>query len=248
MTYDFDLTNIILQQCLTTINKAYSCNQKTVLELQTLQQLANSDFEKFITLYYISKYEDNNEKKITYLKEAIKYASKSEVFALFSSLPYLYNELSSTLNKNGDYNEANTAQNIGLKYQTNTLDPGPFYHGTRAELQVGDMLKPGFPSNYQPEIIMNHIYFTTKIDGAGFAAALANGDSKERVYIVAPLGNYENDPNVTDMKFPGNITRAYRSSEPLKIVGEITDWNRLDESELNKWREKMKTSTKKILN
>ncbi len=119
------------------------------------------------------------------------------------------------------------------------LDNGPFYHGTRADLQVGDLLTAGFRSNYKPEIIMNHIYFTALANGAGLAAALAKGDGCERVYIVEPTGRFENDPNVTDKKFPGNPTRSYRSQAPLKIVGELTDWVRQTPEELQIWREKL---------
>ena len=107
------------------------------------------------------------------------------------------------------------------------LDAGPFYHGTRANLSIGDVLTAGFQSNYRPEVTMNHIYFTALPNGAGLAAELSKGDERERVYIVEPTGEFENDPNVTDKKFPGNPTRSYRSVHPLKIVGEVTDWARL---------------------
>lgn len=119
------------------------------------------------------------------------------------------------------------------------LDAGPFYHGTKADLQVGDLLTAGFRSNYKPEIIMNHIYFTALPNGAGLAAALAKGDGQERVYIVEPIGYFENDPNVTDKKFPGNPTRSYRSKEPLKIVGELTVWVRQTPEALQIWRERL---------
>ncbi len=129
--------------------------------------------------------------------------------------------------------------NIIVSSGIGVLDNGPFYHGTKADLQVGDLLTAGFRSNYRPEIIMNHIYFTALVDGAGLAAALAKGDGYERVYIVEPTGSFENDPNVTDKKFPGNPTRSYRSQAPLKIVGEVTEWVRLTPEELQKWREKL---------
>src|SRR5690349_11119948 len=119
------------------------------------------------------------------------------------------------------------------------LDPGPFYHGTKADLKTGDLLTPGFNSNYRPEIKMNHIYFTALPNGAGLAAALAPGDGEQRVYIVEPTGEFENDPNVTDKKFPGNPTRSYRSAAPLKIVSEITAWTRLTPEELHTWRERL---------
>ncbi|WP_029295664.1 NAD(+)--rifampin ADP-ribosyltransferase [Chryseobacterium hispalense] len=118
-------------------------------------------------------------------------------------------------------------------------DNGPFYHGTKADLKTGDLLTAGFESNYYPEIMMNHIYFTALQNGAGLAAALAKGEGKERIYIVEPTGEFENDPNVTDKKFPGNPTRSYRSTAPLKVVGEVTDWIRLTDDELKSWKERI---------
>jgi rifampin ADP-ribosylating transferase len=119
------------------------------------------------------------------------------------------------------------------------LDEGPFFHGTKAELRVGDHLTAGFRSNYRPEIVMNHIYFTALRDGAGLAAELAAGDGAPRVYVVEPTGEFENDPNVTDRKFPGNPTRSYRSREPLRIVGEVTDWTRQTPEALQMWRDRL---------
>lgn len=128
------------------------------------------------------------------------------------------------------------------------LDDGPFYHGTKAALQVDDLLTAGFQSNYRPEVKMNHIYFTALVNGAGLAAELAAGEKEPRVYLVEPLGEFENDPNVTDKKFPGNPTRSYRSTEPLRIIAEITDWPRLKAEELQKWRELLANNTGEIIN
>jgi Rifampin ADP-ribosyl transferase len=86
---------------------------------------------------------------------------------------------------------------------------------------------------------MNHIYFTALRDGAGLAAELAAGEGDPRVYVVEPTGPFEDDPNVTNKKFPGNPTRSYRSSEPLKIIGEVTDWTRLTPESLQAWRERI---------
>jgi rifampin ADP-ribosylating transferase len=119
------------------------------------------------------------------------------------------------------------------------LDEGPFFHGTRADLAVGDVLTVGFRSNYRPEVVMNHVYFTALPDGAGLAAELAAGEGPPRVYIVEPTGDFENDPNVTDKKFPGNPTRSYRSREPLRIVGELEDWTRLSAEALQGWRRRL---------
>ncbi|MGO4456546.1 NAD(+)--rifampin ADP-ribosyltransferase [Streptomyces sp. M-16] len=119
------------------------------------------------------------------------------------------------------------------------LDEGPFFHGTKAKLRVGDHLTAGFRSNYRPDIVMNHIYFTALRDGAGLAAELASGEGTPRVYVVEPTGKFENDPNVTDKKFPGNPTRSYRSRDPLLIVGEVTDWRRQTPEALQMWRDRL---------
>jgi rifampin ADP-ribosylating transferase len=123
------------------------------------------------------------------------------------------------------------------------LDDGPFFHGTIADLSVGEFLTAGRPSNYRPEIVMNHIYFTSRVEGAGLAAEiaaeLAAGAAQPRVYEVEPIGEFENDPNVTDKKFPGNPTRSYRSTAPLRVVGEITEWTRLTPEQLQTWRERL---------
>ena len=119
------------------------------------------------------------------------------------------------------------------------LDEGPFYHGTKADLRPGDLLTAGFRSNYRPEVVMNHVYFTALRDGAGLAAELAAGEGEPRVYLVEPTGPFEDDPNVTDKKFPGNPTRSYRSRDPLRIVAEVTDWTRLPPEELQSWRDRI---------
>ena len=119
------------------------------------------------------------------------------------------------------------------------LDDGPFFHGTKADLRVGELLTAGFRSNYRPEVVMNHIYFTALRDGAGLAAELAAGEGAPRVYAVEPMGTFEDDPNVTDKKFPGNPTRSYRSTEPLRVVGEVADWTRLTPEALQTWRDRL---------
>jgi hypothetical protein len=129
-----------------------------------------------------------------------------------------------------------------------SLDNGPFYHGTRADLKVGDLLTAGFKSNYRPEITMNHIYFTALPDGAGLAAELSKGAGHARVYQVEPTGEFENDPNVTDKKFPGNPTRSYRSQQPLKIIGEVTDWKRQTPEQLEQWRNRLANIKGDIVN
>ena len=103
-------------------------------------------------------------------------------------------------------------------------EPGVYLHGTKAELAVGDLLMPGRESNYQAGRVMNFIYFTATLDAATWGAELAAGEGRGRIYLVEPTGDFEDDPNVTDKKFPGNPTRSFRSREPLRVVGELVDW------------------------
>ena len=128
------------------------------------------------------------------------------------------------------------------------LDPGPFFHGTKADLAVGDLLSAGFRSNYQVEVVMNHIYFTALAKGAGLAAEIARGESRPRVYVVEPTGPFENDPNVTDKKFPGNPTRSYRSRHPLKIIGELLTWELYDSEFVQQLRLRIKNGMGEIIN
>lgn len=116
--------------------------------------------------------------------------------------------------------------------QKNVLDNGPFFHGTKAELKIGELLEPQHLSNYQDKK-SNYIYFTATLDAAKWGAELATSNSKERIYIVEPLGDFENDPNLTDKKFPGNPTRSYRSKSPLKILAELSSWERHSDEEIN---------------
>ncbi|KQY47772.1 NAD(+)--rifampin ADP-ribosyltransferase [Cellulomonas sp. Root137] len=104
-------------------------------------------------------------------------------------------------------------------------DDGPFYHGTKADLQVGDLLEPGRGSNYGARATANFVYLTATLDAATWGAELAVGEARGRIYLVEPTGALENDPNLTDKRFPGNPTRSYRTRHPLRVVGEVTDWD-----------------------
>jgi len=105
-----------------------------------------------------------------------------------------------------------------------TTDSGPFFHGTKADLQPGDLLEPGYGSNYGERMRANFIYLTATLDAATWGAELAVGEGGGRIYRVEPTGHFEDDPNLTDKKFPGNPTRSYRTREPLRVVAEIVDW------------------------
>jgi len=104
------------------------------------------------------------------------------------------------------------------------VPPGTnFYHGTKADLKVGDLLAPGFGSNFV-ERELSHIYFSATLEAATWGAELAVGEGRGRIYIVEPTGPFEDDPNLTDKKFPDNITASYLSNDPLRVVGEVEDW------------------------
>jgi rifampin ADP-ribosylating transferase len=103
-------------------------------------------------------------------------------------------------------------------------EPGVYLHGTKADLAVGDLLEAGRESNFEAGRVMNFVYFTATLDAAVWGAELASGEGRGRIYIVEPLGEFEDDPNVTNKKFPGNPTQSFRSREPLRIVAELVDW------------------------
>jgi len=105
---------------------------------------------------------------------------------------------------------------------------GPFYHGTKAHLEAGELLVPGRASNFEEGRISNNIYFTAVLDsaiwGAELATTLAGLEGPGRIYIVEPVGTFEDDPNLTNKRFPGNPTKSYRTREPLRVVGEVEGW------------------------
>lgn len=119
------------------------------------------------------------------------------------------------------------------------LDPGPFYHGTKADLKPGDLLEPGFSSNYGQRKKANYVYLTATMDAAVWGAELAVGDGPGRIYRVEPTGPIEDDPNLTDKKFPGNPTRSYRTRQPLRVVSEVLDWQGHSVEELRKMRDNL---------
>ncbi|GES53704.1 MULTISPECIES: NAD(+)--rifampin ADP-ribosyltransferase [Rhizobium] len=99
-----------------------------------------------------------------------------------------------------------------------------FFHGTRADLRPGDMIAAGYPSNFAADTQLSWVYFTGTMDAAIWGAELAAGEKPGRIYVVEPTGAWFDDPNVTDKKFPGNPTLSYRSRDPLRVIGEVVNW------------------------
>ena len=106
----------------------------------------------------------------------------------------------------------------------NDLSSQRLYHETRADLKPGDLIAPGYSSNYGTRRKANHVYLSATLEAATWGAELAVGEGRGRIYIVEPTGVIVDDPNLTDRKFPGNPTKSYRSKEPFRVTGEITDW------------------------
>ncbi len=209
---------------------------------------ATNDFENFLAAHYVARHQKNVSDKLKWLETALQFALKINNDTVKSAFPSLYLNIAKCYENLNDTDKAKKNYELATLFKDRPTDIGPFYHGTKADLQVGDLLTAGGGSNYKSELKMNHIYFTALLNGAGLAASLAKGDGRERVYIVEPTGSFENDPNVTDKKFPGNPTRSYRSQAPLKIIGEITDWERQTPEDLKKWREKLANNKGEIIN
>ena len=209
---------------------------------------ATNDFEKYIAAHFVARHQKDVSEQLKWRETSLQYALKINDVTVRSAFPTLYSEVAKCYEEVGDADNAKKNYELASSFSGELSDNGPFYHGTKADLQVGDMLTAGGNSNYKAELIMNHIYFTAIANGAGLAAALAKGDGRERVYIVEPTGSFENDPNVTDKKFPGNPTRSYRSQAPLKIVGEVTDWDKQTPEQLKQWREKLASNKGEIIN
>jgi hypothetical protein len=112
-----------------------------------------------------------------------------------------------------------------------------FYHGTKADLRPGDLIEPGYSSNFGSRKKASFVYLTATLNAATWGAELAVGDGRGRIYVVEPTGPIEDDPNLTDKKYPGNPTKSYRSRAPLRVTGEVLDWQGHSPEELAAMRE-----------
>ena len=124
--------------------------------------------------------------------------------------------------------DENASTHIPVTYDSSEHIKGPFFHGTKSAVAVGEELVAGYGSNFQAGRVSNNIYFTALVDtaawGAELATALAGNGERGHIYVVEPLGPFEDDPNVTNKRFPGNPTQSYRTRHPLRVVGEVDDW------------------------
>lgn len=247
---EFNPNNPIVKLCLQGMSmEDQNKNEEAVKLFDQAWNEATNDFEKFLAAHYVSRHQKNATDKLKWLETALQLALKINDEGVKAALPALYTNIAKCYEEMNDAINAKKNHELANSFKNDPSDKGPFYHGTRADLKVGDLLIPGKNnSNYKAEFIMNHIYFTGIANGAGLAAALAKGEGKERVYIVEATDSFENDPNVTDKKFPGNPTRSYRTKAPLKIVGELTDWIKQKPEDLQKWKEKLANNNGEIIN
>lgn len=209
---------------------------------------ATNELEKFIAAYYVAQHQKNVSDKLRWLQTSLQLALKINDDSVKAAFASLYEGIAKCYEELNEPEKAKNNYEIASSCNETPSDNGPFYHGTKADLKVGDFLTAGYSSNYKSELTMNHIYFTALPNGAGLAAALSKGDGRERVYIVEPTGSFENDPNVTNKKFPGNPTRSYRTKASLKIIGEITEWVKQTPGEIQQWREKLANNKGEIIN
>lgn len=249
MNTKFDPNNIIIRLCMIGMGLEENGNEDEARSMfYKAWDEASDDYDKFIAAYYLARQQKNSNDKLKWMQTSLQCALnindenvKSAYSTLYANIAMCYEELVDSDNARMNYvlSEINKGE---------PSDKGPFYHGTKADLMVGDLLIAGGISNYKSELQMNHIYFTANINSAGLAAALAKGDGKEHVYLIEPTGEFENDPNVTDKKFPGNLTRSYRSKEPLRIIGEETEWMQLSTVEKSEWGKKISEKEGEIIN
>jgi tetratricopeptide (TPR) repeat protein len=246
---EFNPNNNIVKLCLRgmELEEKGRPEEASKIFLQTWNEATN-DLEKFIAAHYVTRHQKSVPDKLKWVQATLQLALKINNEYVKGVFPSLYSTIAQCYEELGDLDHAKKNYELANTFKDKLSDNGPFYHGTKADLQVGDLLTAGGSSNYKSELKMNHIYFTALLHGAGLAASLAKGDGRERVYLVEPTGDFENDPNVTDKKFPGNPTRSFRSQAPLKIVGEVTDWVKLTPEELQKWREKLANNKGEIIN
>jgi hypothetical protein len=209
---------------------------------------ATQSFERFMTAWFLARGQMQLADKLRWLEAALQAGLAIRDGSARSALPALYSNIAQCHEKLNHPDQAERNRALAASIDDAPADEGPFYHGTRADLQVGDLLTAGGLSNYQADLTMNHIYFTALMSGAGLAAALAKGDRRGRVYKVEPTGPFENDPNVTNKRFPGNLSRSYRSTAPLKVIGEVTDWAGQTPGEIQKWRERVAANQGEIIN
>ncbi|UUX34796.1 NAD(+)--rifampin ADP-ribosyltransferase [Fundicoccus culcitae] len=245
----FDPSNPVVKLCMEglALEAKGETNQAQMMFMKAWE-VATDDFERFIAAFHLGRLQNELTDKLNWFETSLRYARLMDDNNVKSAYATLYENIAKCYQALNDVENAALNFEAANDYRGKVFDQGPFYHGTRADLQIGDSLKAGLNSNYRQELKMNHSYFTANLNGAALAAALAKGEGKERIFIVEATGAIENDPNVTDQKFPGNLTRSYRSAAPLKIIGEVSEWATMSDSSRQEWQAKIDQNKGEIFN
>ena len=247
---EFNAANKIVQLCLQGMGSEEQDEHHKAADLfrRALAE-ATTDFEKFLATFFVARHQSSATESITYYKQALHLAEKIKNEAVQPAFTLLHQKIAACYALLNSEKDVQYHQKMALSAVTAPADEGPFFHGTRANLDTGDTLTPNFTSNYQENLMMNHVYFTASPSIAALAAGLAKGDGHERIYIVKPEGSFEHDPNVTNVKFPGNPTRSYRTIFSLKIIGELKDIQSPPSAEeIKRWQQKLADGKGGIIN
>ena len=214
---EFSPFNNVVKLCLQGMNmeEAAKPAEASKLFLQAWDKATN-DFEKFLAAHYVARHQKTVSDKLNWLETTLQLALKINDNTVKSALPSLYLNIAKCYQDLNDHIKAKEYSELAISSNYNPSDKGPFYHGTKADLQVGDLLAAGGNSNYKAELKMNHIYFTAFVNGAGLAAELAKGNGEPRVYIVEPTGSFENDPNCYGQKIPRKSYTFILQSRPIE--------------------------------
>lgn len=245
----FDPNNDVVKLCMAGLGlEAAGDRGAAIAKFQEALETARNDFERFIASFHLARMQDDIPKRLEGMIASLNFAMNSGDNGAKTALYTIYSEIAKCYEVLAEHGKAEQSRFLAESYHGIIFDKGPFFHGTRADLPIGSFLTPGLNSNYQSDLIMQHIYFTANMNGAILAATLAKGDGDKRVYIVQPTGDFEHDPNLTDQKFPGNLTQSYRSTELLKIIGEIQDLEKLNKYQRDEWLEKLLHNHGEIIN
>lgn len=200
MNIKFDQNNVVIKLCMSGINMEDGGNiEGATTMFHQAWHKAKDDYERFIAAYHLARKQKSITDKLKWMETSLQCALNINDDNVKSTYSTLYLNIAKCYEELGDSDNAQRNYELSNSYRGVPSDKGPFYHGTKADLQVGDLLKAGGgDSNYKPGLKMNHIYFTANTNGARLAAALAKGKGRERVYKIEPTGEFENDPNVTD--------------------------------------------------
>lgn len=245
----FSPTNPVVRRCLQGLQaEAAGRADDARANFHGAWQDATDDQERFLAAWHVARLEGDPGARLAWLTQALQLAAALADPSVMAAFPPLHARMAECHEQVGALDAAERHRALAQDTTRPPEDPGPFYHGTRAALEPGALLVAGRASNYAAGLVMNHVYFTALADGAGLAAALASGEGEERVYEVAPTGAYEDDPNVTNQKFPGNPTRSYRSTAPLRVVRAVAAWPRPDPDMVRAWRARLAAQPGTIIN